>query len=279
MAMAARSLDRFPLVRTQSPEEMRAALEIVYTRPVLYLPGRTKKVDTVFNYYPMAAIRLSKVKYGLDLRLAYSDSDLVTQTFPVRGRGVATVDAFVGPLRPGQGIVISSGARVGLTLAANYEALLLLIKTQALTGKLSALTGATIKHPLRFDPVQDGRRPAANALRNHFFFLVDTLSTCDLPLKKAVLAEFEQTLVVMFLHANSHNYSHLLERDVPDAAPRQVRQAEEYMEANAWRAIALEELAEVTGVSALSLFQAFRRTRGYSPSRFLARLRSPLGST
>jgi len=85
--------------------------------------------------------------------------------------------------------------------------------------------------------------------------------------------------MVMFLYANRHNYSHLLEAQPPDSALSQIRHAEAYIDANAHRAITLEELAEVTGVSALSLFRSFKRHRGYSPLAFLSQVRSQSKTT
>jgi transcriptional regulator GlxA family with amidase domain len=66
----------------------------------------------------------------------------------------------------------------------------------------------------------------------------------------------------------------LLEQDALEAALRQVKLAEEYIVANAQRDIRLEELAEVTGVSTLSLFTAFKKYRGYTPIEFIALARS-----
>ena len=93
-------------------------------------------------------------------------------------------------------------------------------------------------------------------------------------LPKLLLAEYEETLAMMCLHANRHNHSHLLERPTADAALWQVRLAEEYIAAHSGRAVSIEELADATGVSALSLFRSFKRSRGYSPRQFMARLRS-----
>ena len=73
--------------------------------------------------------------------------------------------------------------------------------------------------------------------------------------------------------------SSLLEQNATDAAPWQVKRAEEYIAENAHRAISLEELADVTGVSAFSLFAAFRKHRGYSPREFVTRVRAKHGAT
>jgi len=104
--------------------------------------------------------------------------------------------------------------------------------------------------------------------------LVDTLGGAEPPYPAWWIAQTEQLLMTLFLCGYRHNYSHLLDREPSDAAPAQVRQAEEYIEANAHRAVTLDDLAGVTGVSAFSLFSAFRKYRGYSPFEFLSEVRS-----
>lgn len=274
MPSPARSLDRFPLVRTHSAEEMCEALECLYARPVVSFAARNRKVDVAINYLPISYIGLGNTRYGIGVSLIYPDSDVVMQTFPLRGSGEATVEDFAGPLDPGHGVIVSPGMKFTVRLAESYETLLILFKPQALLNKLVAITGQPIDVPLKFHPLQDYARPAARALREHLLLLVETLATSAAPLPKFLLAEYEETLTVMCLHANRHNHSHLLERPAPDVALWQVRRAEEYIAANSARAISIEELADATGVSALSLFRSFKRDRGYSPRQFMARLRA-----
>lgn len=103
-------------------------------------------------------------------------------------------------------------------------------------------------------------------------FLVRQLNA-GVSLPPLILAELEQTLMVMFLHANRHNYSHLLHRDPLNADARHVRLTEEFIEASWSRPIHLEELATLTGLSIRSLFRSFRKSRGYSPWEFLKQVR------
>jgi hypothetical protein len=274
MLSATRSLDRFPLVRTQSAEEMCEALECLYAKPVVGFDATTQKVDVTINYLPISYTGLGNTRYGIGVNLVYPDSDVIMQTFPIAGRGEATVEDITGPLDPGHGAIVSPGMKFGVRLAESYETLLILFKPQALLSKLVAITGQPIDAPLKFHPLQNYARPAAKALREHLLLLVETLAVSAAPLPKLLLTEYEETLAVMCLHANRHNHSHLLERPAPDVALWQVRRAEEYIAANGRRAISIEELADVTGVSALSLFRSFKRGRGYSPRQFMARLRA-----
>ena len=253
-----RPLDRFPLVHTQSADEMCDALSRVYAKPKLSLEGHGPEGDATLNYCQMKDIGLGYSKYGIGAQLAYRESNFTLQTFPVRGQGEAMVNDLAIQVAPGRGMIVSAGTSYSVKFNAGYEHLILLLDTSALTDELIALTGITASRPLRFHATGDEARPAAKSLRDHFSFLVETMSTAVEPPAKWVLAEFEQTLMVMFLHANRHNYSHLLEQAPADSAPWQVRRAEAYIEANWQLAITLEDLAEVSG---MALSRCFGRSR------------------
>ena len=90
---------------------------------------------------------------------------------------------------------------------------------------------------------------------------------------RLVTAELEQAILVAFLCGNRHNYSHVLDGRSPDAAPWQVRRAEEYIEANWDQPITIEALAVVANASARSIFHSFRACRGFSPMKFVKQVR------
>lgn len=270
----ARPLDHFPLVRTQDSEELCAALGRIYAEPKLSLEHGAGGIDVSINHFSINDISIGFTKYGKGIAAVYPENDFALQIFPVQGSGQLTIGGADNVLDRNHGTTVSPGTSFAVSLDLNYEHLVLVIRTEALASKLSALTGESIKYPLRFNRTQDYRQPASKALRDHFFFLVDELNISFRPLPKLLLAEVEQTLMVMFLHANRHNCSHLLERRAPVAAPGQVRRAEEYIEANAQSVITLEELAKVAGVSVFSLCAAFKKYRGYLPREFLAQVRA-----
>lgn len=272
--MRPRPLDRFPLVRTQDTEELCAALSRIYAEPKLSLDRGARRIDVAINHLQLNDIGVGYTKYGKGMAAAYPENNFALQVFPIRGLGKLTIGEAGNPLDQYHGSTVSPGTSFAIRFDIDYEHLVLVIRTTALTNKLSALTGASIKCPLCFNQAQDYRQPASKALRNHIFFLADKLNVPAVPLPKLAVTEFEQTLIVMFLHANRHNYSHLLERRAPLAANIQVQRTEEYIEANAHRAITLEELADVAGASIFSLCAAFKAYRGYLPLTFLARVRA-----
>ncbi len=88
-----------------------------------------------------------------------------------------------------------------------------------------------------------------------------------------VLRELEQAILVSFLYANRHTFSHLMDREPRNGVPSHVRRAEEYIEAHWNQAITIESLVEETGVGARAIFRAFQQCRGYSPMAFARMVR------
>ena len=267
-----RPLDSFPLIETGNLDQMRASLARIYVEPVIELVGRERTLRVVINHCQLRHIGLNYACYGAEVHFRYPASNYVGQVFPLAGNAdVCTGDVSVA-IDAGRSVLFSADSGFTMTSTAAYERLFLTLDPAALADKLGAMTGVAIRSPLKLQPAQDLTQPLARVLRQNLVFLVDRLSATEL-LPSLVLAEFEQTLMVMFLYANRHNYSHLLELEPTQAASRQLRRAEEYLEANWMSPLSLEDLAAATAVSTRSLFADFRRSRGYSPEDFLTQVR------
>jgi len=261
-------LARFPLVRTTCAEETRAALSHTYAKPDMEFIDREPKLQAVVNLCQLIDVGLVYASCDARLRFAYPETDLVSQIFSIGGQCDATTAGVSVAICPDCSIVTSPGEPLQITSSADYRRLVLTINSQALAKKLSSITGGSCGKTLRFYPRQNYALHSAKALREHFFFLVGILNDSTAPMPNLVLAEFEQALTVMFLHANHHNFSHLLEQAPPFVAPWQIDRAEAYIEAN-WKApITLEDLSDVSGVSAFSLWRSFKKGRGLSPMEF-----------
>jgi AraC-like protein len=269
-----RPLHNFPLIRSRDVEEVRSCIARFYGKPVLVPARRAQGFDAIINACQFRNIGICYSTFGADIGFEFPPAGLFSQLFPIRGTGEATCGQTSFGLIAGAGVVIPPDTSHNSNISADYEHLVLRINPRALTEKLVAMTGATITEPLLMDARQRSKHPAAQMLEQYLPLLVDTLSGAISPFPDWWIAQIEQLLMTLFLCGHRHNYSHLLEQDPRDTAPRQIRQAEEYIEANAKRAISLEELADITGVSAFSLFSSFKKHRGYSPLEFLSQVRS-----
>ncbi len=270
---SAEPLARFPLVRTTSAEETRAALSCTYAKPTMEFIDRERKLQTVVNLCQLTDIGLVYASCAASLRFDYPETDLASQIFSIGGRCEVTTGGASVAICPDCSAVISPGEALRVTSSADYERLVLTVRSQPLARKLAAITGEPCSKPLLFEPRQDFALHSANVLREHFLFLVGMLNNSAAQMPALVEAEFEQALIVMFLHANRHNHSHLLERASPSVAPWQVHRAESYIEANWKLPITLEDLAAVSGASASSLCRSFKRSLGLSPMEFASQVR------
>jgi AraC-binding-like domain len=270
---ASKPLDNFSLVRSRDVEEVCDALARVYVRPALApRPG----VDATVNVCQLKEPSLAYGAFGAT-QFEFPASDFFLQILPIRGSGEIWHESRPIALTKGIGAIVTADSPFKAALSSDYEQLVLSIKAGVLTRKLAALTGATIDEPLRMDVSDTSGSPAARMLREYVPLLARTLSAALPPFPKWWVVQTEQLLMTLFLCGYRHNYSHLLEPEARRAVPPQVRRAEEYIEANRQRGVTLEELAEATGVSVLSLFRSFKEYRGYSPLQFLAQVRSRRG--
>jgi hypothetical protein len=269
-----RPLDNFPAIRTNDIEEASEGLARIYVRPSLALPPPDGSFNATINECRLHNVRLVYATFGAPFGLEFPAADYFLQILPVRGKGEVLAHRGLLPLSIGVGATISPDAGYRAQYAADYEAVLLKVDKKALTQKLVAITGATVNRPLCVEPVFDTTRPAAKMLQQYLPALADMLSTAEASLPPWWKVQTEQLLMTMFLCAHRHNYSHLMDDDPPEAAPWQVRRVEEYIETNWHGPITLEDLADVAGVSAFSLFRSFKKVRGYSPLEFAARVRT-----
>ena len=265
-------LSMFALMHTDNVEEMKASFERIYGRPVMEFVGRDRSLCAVVNHCKLRHIELNYGAYNANLRLRFPESVFVSQIFPIRGRAEAAVQGESVSIHKDQSVVVSGDTPLGITSEIAYERLILCVNSESLTRYLAAVTGHSVVTSLQMHPWQTLTGQPARLLRENLMFLVGQMSG-PARLHPLVLAEFEQSLMLMFLHANRHNYSRLLDRDPPHVAPREVRLAEEYIAAYWDQPISVEALAAQTGVGVRSLLRDFQQARGYSLSEFVKQVR------
>jgi len=276
--VSAKPLDNFPLVRSRNIEEVREAIGRVYAKPIMVPVAGVATLDTTYNNCRLGHVEIAYAAFGAAMRFEFPATGSFSQLFPIRGTGEVVAAGTSVSLAAHAGAVIGSDVEHTSSYSADYEQLIVRFNASALTERLSELTGETIEGPLRIGPRPDVRHPTAQVLQKYLPVLVETLGQATPPFPDWWIVQTEQFLMTLFLCGYQHNYSHLLGRMEPDSAPAEVRQAEAYIEANVHRAITIEELATVTGASAFSLFHSFKKSRGYSPQEFMARLRAKRGS-
>lgn len=271
LSTMAEPLDRFPLFRTSDPDELfqlgssRLGASRIEIKNLANFEARV-------NLVQLKGIGIGYAATTCDLWADHGESDFIKVQFAIRGLGRIRALNRETELNAKQTGVTSCGIPTLSSCQAGHARLTLRLDPKALQQKLEALLGGKPKGQLTFDAAIDMDSPHAQRLLQLVNFLSEQVNTVP-SLSHVVSRELEQAVQVAFLCASHHSFSALLERDDKAPAASLVRDVEELIESNWQDAIDIDRLAERTGVSARTLFRAFKQARGYSPMAFAKKVR------
>lgn len=251
---------------------MEAALARIYVKPNMEIVGRERALRAIHNHCQLQHVGLTYGFYGISARWKFPETGAFAHVFPIRGGVEFLINGTSTAINPDLSLMLPDNLSYEMANDADYERLNLVISPAALMAKLNAFIGESFEAPLKMYLPQRSDEHLARCLREQVMFLVRYLDSPSLP-PPPLLTEFEQTLMVMYLHVNQHNYSGFLEKQSQDVVAWQVHRAEEYIEANWDKPITLEALSAETNVGIRSLFRSFWQTRGYSAKEFLKQIR------
>ncbi|WP_172448607.1 AraC family transcriptional regulator [Caulobacter mirabilis] len=147
------------------------------------------------------------------------------------------------------------------------------VEAQAVNDRLARLLERPVRLPFVFSP----ERELASVVTPTFIGLIQTLSNAQLPgAAEAALGLTDnlQTAVVdLLLRTTSHNHTEALARPPALIAPRYVKRAIEYMNANLTQAVSQDDIADAAGVGVRALQYGFQRFVGASPMEHMRALR------
>ena len=267
-------LKRFPALRTQSPDELQQWLSPAYAIRGLSISKAGRRFDSTVNHRELDSIALTYASYGSSFSARLQHNDFFVQGFPISGSGEVRCNGQSAIVNTTVGGTVG-GPRSDATVSYDdsFSHLILKLSPAALTRKLSAMIGKPIDPGLR---LVDGpsSNPAYFAGQARLIrYLAEELDETDGPLSPVALAEIEQAIIVAYLTASHHNYSHWLNGPAHTVAPWQVRCAADYIEQNWDQPITIEALSHITQISTRSLFHLFKRTYGVSPMVFVRQIR------
>ena len=226
------------------------------------------------NFVRLKTMGLAYLSYSSRVRVHCSGVNAIRQQFCLHGSAVTSFGSQQVQVDPDRPCLIPARAAAIYDFEKNFTQLVLYVDAAALRSTLSALIGIPLNQAITFATPDRSAKPGIAAVAASGPVSRFRARPGGLPaLSDLALADFEQTLLVSFLHANPHNFSHLLQRELRRTAPWQVRRAEEFIEASWNRPLTIKMISAATGVSIRNLIKAFRQARGYSPMAFVKRVR------
>lgn len=265
-------LSGFPALRSGDLDEIREWLRPQFAVQRVDVPGRRRRFVVRINQCRLASMGLTYIDYGVPFVAELQQIDTFVQGLPLSGSGEANWNGESLEVRPALGGVFGGpGSIAKLAYDEDFTHLILNIHPAALTHRLSLLLDRPIDPPLRLT----GRgSPAMFARQLRLLtFLAQEIEHSRNHLPDPVIAEIEDAIIVNYLLGSEHNYSRFLAGNGHSVAPWQVKRAVDYIEQHWDEPITIDLLTRITGTSARSLFQLFKRTHDVSPMVYLSQVR------
>ena len=272
MQTTAKALSQFPIVDTHDASVMR---QIMLTR---YGADRFEASETSPFLGRSAVAHLGSASlvmcaYGALALAEFPEADFVRLQLAVSGAARTSIAGRPVDVSAHQSCVTPAGRPCTIEFGAGYQQILIRIEQSALQRKLAAMLGGKPSGSLEFATALGSNQRYFDRLKNLVRFVAGELATSSAELPHLLLQEFEQSLIVAFLHTVPSTNSDLLQRDPSQGANAHVRRVEEYIDAHWQRPLSLEHLADVTGLGVRTIFATFKRNRGYTPLAYLKMVR------
>src|SRR5205085_1462955 len=172
--------------------------------------------------------------------------------------------AVLSPTRDDYYLMRTDGVGARIHLSINKEALL---------RHLAALLGEPVDRPIEFDPELLLTSGYGRGLARYLLMAIADLEQLGATCSLFKTTMFEQFIMTGLLLAHPHDRSETLRRREKPIAPRDVKRAVDYIEANLDRPITLSDIVQISGVPGRTLFKHFGDWRGVSPMRYLRNAR------
>ena len=233
-------------------------------------PREAAHVDMRINGVFLPGMYLGYLRFGATAEIRTNPSlDLYRFATPIRGRLEAAFSNDNVSSGPGRAILMSP-TRIRLVRSERGLAgLNIFVEGSALRRRLAVLLGEPPKGDLEFAPIVDLGQGYGQSLQHYARSAMTDLEQAAPLLNPITASLFEEFLTVGLLLAHPHNYSDELHRRGRRIAPRDVRRAIEYIEANLDEPIGFTDIAAASGIPGRTLSQHFRRFRDTTPMRYL----------
>jgi len=265
-------LESFPETRSRDLNEIEAAHRATAYGDYVDLPGGSPRHELIANAARFNDAALVFSTYDDPVSFGFKAASCIRLNYQIRktselaleGRVIENASSPVGYLIP-------TDRPWSVRHTVGYRSLSMRIPGEVLQRKLSALLGSNREQlDLRQPSAADGR--SAGLIREAIFNFAEQLELGDPRFRPLLVEHAIDDICLKVLTGLS---DHVLETDRAPAAPSdlQLGRVEQYIVANFSRPLGVETLAEVSGVSAGSVFRHFRSRYGCTPNEYLGKIR------
>jgi AraC-like DNA-binding protein len=264
-----------PLFRSSDMDQTIEACSKIIAPHRMRVQRQCKDIDATFQGFSHDDIGLIRLQYGADVAI---DADNIENHFLIqhklsgRGKfrnGEACTDTGKGMIN-----IASPSRQTYIELDANSIHVVFRIKRRLVELYLQDLLQQSLQDPLVFTIIMDKGSSQIQAWTNTLEYLAQQYIVLNGSLEQDHLDKMMADCAInTLLHIQPHNYSTGLFKSKEEALPSHVNLAREFIEENISEPIFMSKLASITGVTARTLQNSFRRYLGQSPTEYIRSVR------
>jgi len=265
-------LESFPECRSRDSSEIEAALRVNAYGERVELPDGRRRHELIANAARFNDAMLIFSTYDGPIAFGLKAASCIRLVYQIRGVSEVTLEgSVIENASSAAGYLIATDRPWSVRHPTGYGNLSLRVTSETLQRKLSALLGSDrAQLDLRPPSAADGK--STRLIREAVFNFARQLEAADLRFRPLLVESAIDDICVKILTGLS---DHVLESDRLPGAPSdlQLGRVEQYIVANFTRPLSIETLAEVAGVSGLSVHRHFRSRYGCTPNEYLGKIR------
>jgi AraC-like DNA-binding protein len=237
--------------------------------------NRGAPADARHNRVALSEMSLNYLAYGADVEIDIGPFETFYMLeVPQSGRVNLSCGSHRLVTKPGLAAVISPTLPVYSNWSADCAQIMVKIARSALEQHLANLIGRSLPHELVFDPAMDLQSCEAQSLMNFCSFMFDQYAGSPGSLtSRMVTKDLEHAFMSALLLCQPNNYSEQIRARSSPVAPRHIRKAIQFIEANLHEQISFSAMLEAAGVSARAFYAGFNRFVGMPPQTYIKNLR------
>lgn len=266
-----RHLNAFTVASTQRIDEMRGILFDVYDARFFDLRGDGRRFCAEAAFMQLDSSSLSYCAHEGPVRIDFREDDYIRLQVCTAGTGRTSIGDRVADVAPDK--IVCSPAHAAMEFGASLEQFSLRLDCAELERDLTSILGTRPKQRLSFDLSAACDTTPTKRLRQAIMHTASSIDISDDPIPAPLLADMDRAIRLAAIYGMPNNYTYLLHGPATTTAPWQVRRIEEWIDTHWRQSMSIEDLVEISGVSARSIFSTFKKVRGYTPMAYLKKVR------
>ncbi|UVC07959.1 helix-turn-helix domain-containing protein [Rhizobium sp. TH2] len=267
-------LSRYAAVDTRAPDDAREAIGRIFC-PHFLNPLGASAGSFHARHHTVQQIDYSVnfVAYGSTVEIDPGElSRFFLLQLPIKGSAKVRCGTVAADVQAGMGgSILSPTLGTRMTWNEGCEKLIVLLRREAVEAQFEVLTHERMR-TIEFDTGVDLTGLVGSAIWQHAQLMLGAAEAGD-SVPDAYRMLLRDGLTTLLLSSLASSVASAFQRPAPPAGPIAVRRAQEFMAANAERAISMAEIAAASGVSLRSLQDAYRKSRNRTLGEGLLALR------